>query len=121
MWCAIDDAIGEEIVRGAAVRLIPAGAEFIAETQRQREPRSDSNGILRIPSAEQRAPIHLRRRRIEQEAGNSSLQERLQAGERRLSELAQRYCFVRLKTLQPRAEFKLMPPSRQRYVVLERV
>ena len=103
------------------MRFIPAGRKLIAETQRQREPRTDSNGILGVPSAEQRAPIHLRRGRVEQKTGNRSAQKRLQAGEGCLSKLAQCNRFVGLKALEPRAEFKLMPPSRQRYMVLERV
>src|SRR5260370_2919599 len=109
------------IVRGPAVRLVPAGRKLVPKTQRHRKSRTDPDGVLRIPRAQQRAPIHLRWRRIEQETGNRSLQKRLQAGERRLSKLAQRNGFVRLKTLEPSAEFKLMPPPRQRYVILERV
>src|SRR5260370_42695268 len=109
------------IVRGPAVRLVPAGRKLVPKTQRHRKSRTDPDGVLRIPRAQQRAPIHLRWRRIEQEAGNRSLQERLQAGERRLAKLAQRNGFVRLKTLEPSAQFKLRPPPPQRHVLAEGV
>jgi hypothetical protein len=111
-------SIGERVVRGAAVRLIPAGRKLGSEPEGHCKSRPYANGVLRITRAQKRAPIHLCRRRIKQETGNRSLQKRLQACERRLSKLAQCNCFVRLKLLKPCAEFKLVPAACQGYVVL---
>ena len=66
----------------------PASGKFITETQGHRKSRSDSNGVLGIPSSEQGAPIHFGWGWVEQETGNRPIQKRLQAGEGRLSKLA---------------------------------
>ncbi len=41
-------AIGERVVRGAAVRLIPASRKLSPESERHSKPRTDANGVLRI-------------------------------------------------------------------------
>src|SRR5580698_6507052 len=90
------------------MRFIPASRELVAEAQAQGQARTHSNDILRVERAEQRAPVHLRRRRIVEEAAGSVGQKRLQAGKRGLSVLAEGQRLVRLELLKPSAKGELM-------------
>ena len=97
---------------------IPAGGEFVAEAQRQGEFRSH-----RITSSAYQAPNNERQfisvGGDRTEMSRSSLQESRQAGERGLSELAERDRFIRLESLKPRSKSELMASARQRDAVLE--
>ena len=72
-WVEIT-AIGKGVIRGAAVRFVPSGGEFIAETQRKREIRRHANHVFGVDRAKQRAPVHLGRRGIVQKARSRSRQ-----------------------------------------------
>src|SRR5262249_57458542 len=106
MGRAVDYAVGKEVVRRAPMRFVPSSGRFGTEAERDSEARADANDILRVPGAEERAPIHFRRRRIEQECGDGALQEGLQAGKSGLAELAEGDGFIRLKLFHPTAQIK---------------
>ena len=103
-----DHAVREGVVRGASVRLIPAGGELAAEAQGQRK-----FGLRRIASCAYSAP-NSERQFISVGAGSYRkllvvpCEKRLQAGEGRLAVLAQRDGFVRLELLDPCAEAELV-------------
>ena len=69
-----------------------------------------------VPRAEERAPVHRRRRGVVQEARRAG-QEVWQAGERHLSVLAERDLLVGLERLQPHADANLVTSLRHRQIV----
>src|SRR5579875_2402613 len=107
----LDHSAGFDERCGAAVRLIPSGGEFAAETERKSDRWSKAKRILHVPGAEQRAPVHLSGRRIVEKARDGSLQKDLQAGERGLAELCQREVFVRLQLLKPNSRTQIVPSN----------
>src|SRR5260370_28842395 len=109
MRLRIDDAVGEGVVGGAPAVLVPAGRRFGAEAKRERQLRPEAEDVFRIPCAEQRAPVHLRRSRIKKECAYCAAQKLREAGESGLAELAERDGFVGLKTRQPCAQTELIP------------
>ena len=62
--------------------------EFVAEPHLERKVAPQPDRIFHVPRAQQRPPVHFRRRRIEEEARSRPLQESLQAGECGLAVLA---------------------------------
>ena len=65
-----NDAVGEGVVGGAAVSFVPAGGEFIAKTERQRELGADANHIFGVERAEPGAPVHRGGSRIVEEGAD---------------------------------------------------
>src|ERR1700686_684247 len=100
-------SIAERVIGGATVGLVPSGREFVAEAQRHGQLRRQANDILGIQRAKKRPPIHFSWRGIVKKRRRRSLQESLQAGECRLTVLAERDRLVCLKRLEPGATTKL--------------
>src|SRR5262249_47525352 len=119
MGVCVDHAVCKGVIRSVTVCFVPTGTEFVAEAQGKRQARFKPDEVFHIPGAEERPPVHPRGRGIEQEARGCSLQKCLQARERRLTELAQRYVFVGLEALQPQSEIELMPPTRPTQAVVK--
>ena len=117
----VDYAIGEKVVGGAAVRLVPAGGGFGTKANGEGEAGAEANRVLGIPGAEEGAPVQLGRRRIKEETGNGALQKRLDACERCLAELAEGEGFVGLEGLEPQAEIELVTAFDERDAVLNGV
>ena len=92
---------------------IPSRGEFVAEAEREREPRAQSNHVFGIKRGKQRAPVHLRGSRIEKKRRDSSLEEGLETREGSLSELAEGEGLIGLEALEPGAEAKLMASACQ--------
>src|SRR5260370_37519660 len=111
MRLGMDDAVGEGVVGGAPAVPVPAGRRFGAEAKRERQLRPEAEDVFRIPCAEQRAPVHLRRSRIKKECAYCAAQKLREAGESGLGEFAERDGFVGLETLQPCGPTEVMPDN----------
>ena len=104
----VDDAVGELVVCGAAIRLIPAIAAFHAKAGAHFETRGRLPDIFDIAGAEPGAPVERRRRGDDGEGLDGALEKCLQSGEGCLPILVLREVVVALETLQPAADFELM-------------
>src|SRR6516164_374521 len=111
---ARNHAVRERVIRSAAIRFIPSGGELLTVTQGKRQTGHHSNDIFGVKSAKQRAPAHRRRSWIVEKTAGCAGEKLREAGERRLSVLAESNDFVRLKALEPRAKTQLMAATRQR-------
>ena len=120
VWLSRDDPIRKRIGGCPAMGLVPPVGKFVPEAERQRQLRTQTNRIVDVPRAKPGAPAERRRRGIVQKSGHRALQERLQAGERRLAVLTERQVLVRPKPLEPGSEVELMTALRDGYAVLIR-
>src|ERR1700745_4021251 len=100
--------VAECVIRGAPMRFVPTGGEFIAQAQRKCQLGTDAKNIFGVKRSEHGTPIQRRGRRVVQERRRSALQKSGQAGESGLSVLAKRDVFVGLELLKPCAETELV-------------
>ena len=108
----VDHAIGELIVRGAAVGFVPAIAAFDAQAGAEFETRRGLPDVFDVAGAEPRAPVERRGRGDDGKGLDGALQEGLQGGEGGLAILVLREVVVALQALEPSTDFELMAADR---------
>ena len=108
-----NDAVGKDVVGGAAMRFVPARGELVAEAEGERELGASSESRLARTT-----------RRTASASSSPSARDRrgscrcrrcrnvVKAGEGRLAVLAEGKRFVRLERLEPRAEAELVRAAR---------
>jgi hypothetical protein len=107
----VDDAVGEAVVRCAAVGLIPAVGRLGTEAGAKLEARRYLPGVLDKARCQKRPPAQFRGRRHNRKRRDASLQKAAEGGERCLSILVLSQVVIRLQPLQPYANLELVPSA----------
>src|ERR1017187_5153268 len=107
-WCGIDNAVGEIVVGGATLRLVPTGCRLNPEAGSHFKTRRRLPGIFYKAGTKERTPAEFSWRGNDRVFGHSPLLKGCQRGERGLPKLVLRQEVVRLQPLEPGARFDLM-------------